>query len=186
MPKLNDEDRQIRIDGRVAELEAGKEVASRDIRILLSSNLQVELDAEWAHQQALRKQKRARTPEEQEALGWKSKRQVQIEILKKASDEIEGRLLETVENRLAALELKRSKAFLEAFTAVNAGKNPYLEANNALVRSGMQPYNRKVVTWLSSRDKEVQAIEDRLREMMTRDEHGELDNFTNKRPKKAK
>lgn len=187
MPKLNDEDRQIRIDERVAELEAGKEVAARDIRILLSSNLQMELDAQWAHQQALRKQKRARTPEEQEALGWKSKRQVQIEILKRASDEIQETLLETLEKRLAALELRRTKIFMEAyFAAVDAGKNPVIEADNALVRSGMPPYIRRAAPTLSKRDREVQAMEDQIRGIVTPDEHGGHEDFTKKRPKKAK
>jgi hypothetical protein len=39
------------------------------------------LDTAWAEQQALRKLKRARTKEEEQALGWRSKREIQIEVL---------------------------------------------------------------------------------------------------------
>lgn len=165
MPKLNDEDRQIRIDGRIAELEAGKEVAARDIRILLSSNLQMELEAQWTHQQSLRKQKRARTPEEQQALGWKSKRQVQIDILKKASKEIEDKLPESLEDQLSATEIRRARIFTNTFFKVvreGGEDDPYHAADNALVRAGLPPITRVVARNQTARDRQIQKIEEQL------------------------
>lgn len=167
MPKLTDQDRQIRIDKRIAELEAGEEVHPRDIKNLLTPTQRLELDAAWANQKVLRSKKRARTPEEQEALGWKSKRQVHLEILKKAIKEIEDGLLDIHERSISKIEIRRTKTFMDAFfKAVDEDKNPYSAANNALVRSGLKPFNRVVASNQTTRNKQAQEIEEQLLEML--------------------
>lgn len=167
MPKLTDQDRQIRIDKRIAELEAGAEVHPRDKKNLLTPAQRLELDAAWADQKALRGKKRARTQEEKDALGWKSKRQVQIQILKKSSKEIEDGLLDAYEKSIDKIEIRRAKTFMDAFfKAVDENKSPYPAANNALVRSGLKPFNRVVLSNQTTRDKQVQEIEEQLLEML--------------------
>lgn len=165
MPRLSDQDRQIRIDKRIAELEAGEEVHPRDKKNLLTPAQRLELDAAWADQKALRSKKRARTPEEQQALGWKSKRQVQIDILKKASKEIEDKLPESLEDQLSAIEVRRARIFTNTFfKAVREGEeiDPYRAADNALVRAGLPPITRVVARNQTARDRQIQKIEEQL------------------------
>jgi hypothetical protein len=64
MPKLDGTHIAERLKGRLEELQQGKEVAARDLRALLTTEQAVAMDAAWAEQQELRKQKRARTKEE--------------------------------------------------------------------------------------------------------------------------
>ena len=82
MPKLDGTHILERLKKRIEQLEAGDEIADKEIRSLLNDAQRADLDGAWAQQQQLRKNKRARTEQEQQALGWKSKRQVRIEVLK--------------------------------------------------------------------------------------------------------
>ena len=84
MPKLDGTHILERLTKRIEQLEAGDEIADKEIRSLLNDAQRAELDGAWEQQQQLRKNKRARTEKEQQALGWKSKRQVRIEVLKAA------------------------------------------------------------------------------------------------------
>ena len=70
MPKLDGTHLPQRLAQRLADLRADKEVAARDIRVLLSKDQQAAMDTAWVEQQLLRKGKRARTKEEELALGW--------------------------------------------------------------------------------------------------------------------
>ena len=76
MPKLNGIHIFLRLAERLAQLEAGEEIAAKEIRSLLTTEQQQELEDAWKEQQELRKGKRARTAEEEKALGWKTKREV--------------------------------------------------------------------------------------------------------------
>lgn len=58
MPSLDTIERIDRIDQRISELEAGKEIDSKHINVLLSKERQQEFDAEWKRQQSLRKVKK--------------------------------------------------------------------------------------------------------------------------------
>lgn len=71
MPKLNKIQIAERLHLMLESLRAGKEVAARDLKALLSDEQNAILESAWAEQQALRKLKRARTKEEQTALGCK-------------------------------------------------------------------------------------------------------------------
>ena len=84
MPKLNGIHIFERLRERLEELEAGVEIAAKEIRSLLTPEQQQELEDAWKEQQELRKGKRARTAEEEKALGWKTKREVRIEVFKRA------------------------------------------------------------------------------------------------------
>jgi hypothetical protein len=160
MPKLDPIQTADRLRQRLEELVAGKEVAARDLKALLTNEQIAAIDEAWAVQQALRKQKRARTKDEQVALGWKSKREVQIEILQKAVAEFEAEELEAYEELLHQRELKAARVFMDAFcdTRVN-NKNGWSEANAALQRAGFPRTDRVARTTLSQRDKEVRDME---------------------------
>ena len=84
MPKLDGTQIAERLQGRLEELRRGEDVAARDLRALLTTEQQAAMDAAWAEQQVLRKQKRARTKEEEAALGWKTKRDIHIAALDSA------------------------------------------------------------------------------------------------------
>lgn len=58
MPALDTIDRIGRLQQRIAELEAGKEIDAKHINVLLSKQRQREFDTEWKRQQALRKIKK--------------------------------------------------------------------------------------------------------------------------------
>jgi hypothetical protein len=58
MPLLIPEKKKTSISKLIAKLEADKEVAKRDINVLLTPNLQAELIAKWNEQQTLRKVKK--------------------------------------------------------------------------------------------------------------------------------
>ena len=94
MPKLDGTHLPQRLAQRLADLRADKEVAARDIRVLLSKDQQAAMDTAWVEQQLLRKGKRGRTKEEELALGWKSKRDIHIEAYEKALAEAEGAVLD--------------------------------------------------------------------------------------------
>ncbi len=76
MPKLDGTHIADRLRTRLDELLRGEEVAARDMKSLLTDEQIAAMDAAWAEQQALRKKKRARSKEEVEALGWKTKRDI--------------------------------------------------------------------------------------------------------------
>lgn len=84
MPKLDGTHLFSRLVIRLEQLEAGEEIAAKELRSLLTTKQLKELDDAWKKQQELRKGKRARTPEEEKALGWKTKREVRIKVFKDA------------------------------------------------------------------------------------------------------
>lgn len=69
MPKLDKIQIADRLRVRLEDLRNGKEVAARDLRALLTNAQLAVLDDAWAEQQILRQKKRARTKEEERALG---------------------------------------------------------------------------------------------------------------------
>ena len=79
MPKLDLTHIAERLQERLADLKAGKEVAAREIRALLDDKQLAAMDVAWAEQQELRKERRAKI-----ALGWKTKREIHIEAYENA------------------------------------------------------------------------------------------------------
>ena len=143
MPKLDGTHLPQRLAERLADLKAGKEVAIRDVKALLSDEQVAAMDAAWLEQQALRKIKRARTKEEELAFGWKSKREIYIKAYERALDEASVGFLEAYEERVAKAEVRAAKIYLETyFAARDEGKETYqahMAANNELKRAGLDP-----------------------------------------------
>lgn len=178
MPKLDALQTADRLRKQLAKLVGGEEVAIRDLRALLTTQQAAAMDAAWQQQQALRKQKRARTEEEQRALGWKTKREIQIEAVTLALCEYDENVLEELEKQLKSKEVRRADIFLrEFFSTRKEGKefwSAWSWANNELVRAGLTRIDGQVTQHLSERDKQVREMEKqiqaRIRSEMTQEE----------------
>lgn len=178
MPKLDALQTADRLRKQLAKLLGREEVAIRDLRALLTTQQTAAMDAAWQQQQALRKQKRARTEEEQRALGWKTKREIQIEAVTLALSEYDENVLEELEKQLKSKEVRQADIFLrEFFSARKEGKefwSAWSWANNELVRAGLTRIDGQVTQHLSERDREVREMEEqiqaRIRSEMTQEE----------------
>ncbi len=164
MPKLDGTHMPERLAKRLADLEAGKEVAAKDIRVLLSVEQIAAMDEAWAEQQELRKGKRAKTKEEEKELGWKSKRDIHIEAYKKALAEADAGLANALAERHDRNESRAAKIYLDGyFAAKDEGKDQYqahAAANNKLKQANLAEVDSERV---SARDRDVRAMEDALR-----------------------
>ncbi len=183
MPELDDTHTSQRLQWRIAQLEAGDEIAKRDIYAVLDQQQQQALESELAAQQALKKMSRARTEEEKRAAGWKTIREVRIEVLKRALAQAATRELGAWKKKVHDSEVRGAKIYLEAFfEAKKAGKTTqaaYIWANNALTRAGLQRRDGRVVGDRSARDKAVREMEEKIlqraRSEMTADELEQLE-----------
>ncbi len=138
------------------------------------------MDAAWAEQQALRKIKRARTKEEEQAFGWKTKRDIYIEAYECAVSAASDGLLEAYNERLDKAEVRAAKIYLDAyFAAKDEDKEAYqadLAAKNELKRAHLEKVD---AARMNTRDQEVWAMEDAIRaairKNMTPDELEQLE-----------
>jgi hypothetical protein len=167
MPKLNTDVIIQRLQGRIAELEAGEEVANKHIRALLTDAQQQMLDDELAEQVELKKEKRARTEEEKKAIGWKTIREVRLEVLKNALTEANAGLLADFKRRVKAANVRQARIYFDALNkAEKDGKDLQAAkawANNELTRAGLRRMDGMSVAHQSKRDREVSEMEDALR-----------------------
>lgn len=165
MPKLNATHLPERIRTRLEQLKSGVEVAQRDLRALLTAEQAASIDALWAEQQALRKKKRARTKEEEAALGWKSKREVHIQVLEDALSTAVENEPETWLLRLRKAEVRQARIYFEEWSEQLASgvdtNTAKARANNALTRAGLRRIDGVSVQGrgLTARDRELQAME---------------------------
>lgn len=168
MPELDDTHAIPRLQKRIAELEAGNEIAKRDVYAVLNEQQQQELEFELAAQQALKKQGRARTDEARRALGWKTIREVRIEVLKRALAQAETNELVALKRKLHDAEVRRARIYMQAFgEARKAGRAAYVAhtwANNELTRAALPRMDRGVVGAKHARDKAVWELEEGLRQ----------------------
>ena len=168
MPKLDGTHLPERLAERLSDLRAGKEVAARDVKALLSEEQIAAMDAAWEEQQALRKIKRARTKEEERELGWKSKREIYIEAYEKAFNEASDGVLEELERlQLEATKRQMRIYFATLDDALKEGKEKRVAenlANNALTRAGLRRMDgQKVGTeGLTRRDLEIREMEEAI------------------------
>lgn len=166
MPELDDTHTGQRLQRRIAELEAGNEIAKRDVYAVLSEQQQQELESELAAQQALKRQGRARTDDEKKALGWKTIREVRIEVLKRALAQAETSELDALKQKQHDAEVRRARIYVEAyFEARKAGKTEHVAhtwANNELTRAGLSRMDGRVVGDRNARDKAVRELEEGL------------------------
>jgi hypothetical protein len=161
MPKLDQIQTFERLQARLADLKAGKEVAAREIRALLTPEQIMEMDAAWVEQHELRKKRRAKTKEEELALGWKTKREVHIDAYEKAISEID--LVEAFKKLQRDAEIRQMKIYMASYgKAIDDGKDKTTAkniANNDLTRAGLTRMDGQTVSHISKRDKEVNAME---------------------------
>jgi hypothetical protein len=183
MPKLNTEQLMERIQNRIHQLELGEEVAAKDIKALLNAEQQQQLKDALAAQVELKKIQRARTDEEKQALGWKSIREVRLDVLRAALNAANDGMLEDYERRLKEKEVRQANIYLGEYFAARAdGKEQYAAqgaANNALTRAALPRIDGQGVRSMSKRDIEVFAVEaqlkERIRSQMTAEELEQLD-----------
>ena len=177
MPKLDGTHITERLKERIAKLKNGEEVAARDLRALLTEEQTAALDAAKKAQQELKKAKRARTKEEEKALGGKSIREIHIEALEAALKEAEDDELDAWEKRLRDAEIRQARIYFETLDKeMTAGKDLQTaknKANNDLTRAGLRRLDGQIVGHLNKRDKEISELEAALIQQAT----DELDDY---------
>jgi hypothetical protein len=166
MPKLESGQILDRLRERLDELRQGKDVAARDLRALLTSEQVAAMDSAWAEQQALRKGKRARTKEEEAALGWKSKRDIHIEAYERAINEAGYGALEETKRKLKQVEVRRARIYLDSYFEALAEpfgnrETAANKANNDLTRAGLKRFDEAgtLPEKQLERDREVRKME---------------------------
>ena len=141
MPKLDATHIAERLRSRLADLEAGVEVAAKELRALLTLEQIAAMDAAWAEQQELRKVAKARTEAEKQALGWKTKRDIHIEAYKQAVAESNKNILAELQKMQDQAEIRQAKIYLNALgKALDEGydnEKAKSIANNELTRAGL-------------------------------------------------
>ena len=164
MPKLNTEQLMERIQKRIHQLELGEEIAAKDIKALLSVEQQQQLVNALAEQAELKKNKRARTDAEKQVLGWKSIREVRLDVLRSALNAANDGLLEDYERRLNEKEVRQANIYLREYSdARKADKSVFVAqgvANNALTRAALPRVDGQAARSVSKRDKEVFEMEE--------------------------
>ena len=184
MPKLDGTHLPQRLKERLSDLKAGKEVAVRDVKALLSDEQNSAMDMAWAEQQALRKVKRARTKDEERELGWKTKREIYIDAYEKAFKEAKDGVLKEFERLQREAVKRQMRIYFETLNkALKEGKEKHVAenlANNALTRAKLNRLDGQKIgaAGLTRRDREIREMEDALRDSfkknMTADELEQL------------
>jgi hypothetical protein len=170
MPKLDGTQIAERLQVRLEELRRGEDVAARDLRALLTAEQEAAMDAAWAEQQELRKHKRARTKEEEAALGWKTKRDIHIAALESALREAQYAEVAAWEKRGYDAEVRQGRVYFDELKKeTDAGvdlKTAKIRANNALTRAKLKRLDGQMIgtQGLRPRDREIRAMEDALLE----------------------
>jgi len=172
-----------RLEKRIHQLELGEEIAAKDIKALLSVEQQQQLVDALAAQVELKKNRRARTDAEKQALGWKSIREVRLDVLRSALNAANDDLLSDYQRRLREKEVRQAKIYLGEYSdARKADKSVFAAqgaANNALTRAALRRVDGQAVRSLNKRDKEVFEMEEelirRIRSEMTAEELEQLD-----------
>jgi hypothetical protein len=167
MPKVKDVYLSERIRKRIAELEAGEEVPAKDIKAVLTDEQLADIDAAWAKQQVLRKGKRALTEQEQLALGWRTKRDIRLEVLGKALKVADAGVLRALEDEQSKAEIRQARIYFEAVgKKLDEGYEPAkarMFANNELTRAGLNRMDGVQVHSLTRRDKELRELTAKLK-----------------------
>lgn len=183
MPKLDGTHIEDRLRQRLEQLRNGEEVARRELESLLTAQQIAAWDAAWDGQKQLRKHKRARTKEEEQALGWKSKREITIEVVEAALNQAQNGLVEEFERLLKKAEIRAARIFMDSYTKAldegRDGESAWLRANNDLTRAGLRRADGKdrIPAGLTKRDREIWRLEESIKSKliaeMTEDERKE-------------
>ena len=98
----------------------------------------------------------------EERFGWKTKREIRLDLLRQILEDLNDRLLEEIKKEQFKREMKAARIYLDAFfKAKDEGKNAYSEANIALQRAGF-PRTDYRSRGSSKRDREVREMEEAL------------------------
>jgi hypothetical protein len=167
MPKVKDAYLSDRIRKRIDELEAGEEVSAKDIKAVLTDEQLADIDAAWAKQQVLRKGKRARTEQEQLALGWRTKREIRLLVLRKALKVADAGVLRALKDEQSKAEIRQARIYFEAVgKKIDEGYEPAkarMFANNELTRAGLNRMDGARAHSLTRRDKELRELTAKLK-----------------------
>ena len=137
MPKLNVTHLVGRMQERIEQLERGDALEARDINALLNKELQQALKDVWTKQQALRKiHNPPKTNNEALKIGWKTIREVRLEIYKQALQEAQDGVVDGMEKLLRQSEVKVARVFLDAYFNAKEDTNKWSAGNIALRRNG--------------------------------------------------
>ena len=161
MPKLNITHKVGRLEKRLEQLERGDEVSIKDIKALLEPHQIAQLEQAQLVQDQLRKtHKRPKTQEQMQAIGWKTKLQVRIEVYKQAITEAKNGMADGIRELQKKRELNAAKIFMDAFSKAGAqGMNGTIAGNIALAQNGF----RQSASIVTKRDKELLAMEETIR-----------------------
>jgi hypothetical protein len=131
MPKLNVTHLVGRIQERIEQLERGDALEARDINALLTKEQQQALKDVWTQQQLLRKiYKPPKSNEEANKIGWKTIREVRVEIYKQALQEAQDGVGDGMEKLLHQSEVKAARVFLDAYFNAKEGTNKSSAVHN--------------------------------------------------------
>lgn len=197
MPKLNGLHVAQRLRERLEALQRGEAVAIREIKSLLNSEQQARMDQQWSLQQQLREQKPARTAAAQAALGYKSKREIQIEALRDAFEHASSDQLSELKRLQQQALVRQTRIYLNTINnETKQGKDikqARVVANNNLTRAKLPRMDGARVQNASSRDREVWAMEDQLRSQLSagltdleREQHALLEEHEKSRKSKPR
>lgn len=164
MPKLNFMDRLERLQVRIEQLKRGEEVDKKDINALLTAEQQKLIAIAWQRQQDLRKtHKPPKTDELAKLIGWKTIRQVRMEVLQLAFDEIADNMGMHMQAMKHEQEVKAARVFMDTyFKAKDEKKNAWSVANNALRTHGLPRIDGADERRGTARDREVRKMEEDL------------------------
>ena len=167
MPKLDSTHTASRLQKRITQLEANEEVAAKDIKAVLDISQQHQLEQAWDAQKKIRKLVKTRDDEVKKLAGWKTKREVQIEVLKEALEQAQGALVDDLEELMHKKEVRSSKIYMDSyFATLDKGKSKEQaksEANAELTRSHLRRLDGADFSVGSARDRSVRNMEDGLR-----------------------
>ncbi len=169
MPKLDNTHIADRLRERLADLKSDKEVAAREIKALLNKEQLKVVEAEKAKQKKLKKEKIARTKEQQKEFGYKSIREIYIEAYEKAIDELDE--VGAWDKKLRDVEVRQMRIYMDSISeALKDGKTQEQAksiANNNLTRAGLARMDgQRVNQYLNKRDKEIAEGEAALKKML--------------------
>ncbi len=161
MPKLSPVQKLGRIQEVIEQLERGEEVEAKKNKALLDEKHLKALDDAWTKQLVLRdKHRPPKTKEEARRIGWKTQREVRIEIYKQAAAVGSANVVDDLKKEQKATEIRAAKIYLEARFAAKDGTNKDSAGKIALVRAGLRA-PEPVVT---ERDKEMRKLERQILE----------------------
>ena len=133
---------------------------------MLTKEQQQELKDAWTKQQALRKiHKSPKSNEEASKIGWKTIREVRLEIYKQALQEAQDGVDDGIDKLQRQSEVKAARVFLDAYFNAKESTSKWSAGNIALRRNGFNRIDGQSYSYSNKRDREVEEIEDSLRQL---------------------